>query len=698
MTAFEVSTVLAAVLASSIAVRVLWRESFSIPGLAFGAGMFLLALESVLGCFALTSTSPAHAVTLLQWRLVVLTFVPGVWLIFALTYSRGNYSAFLRSWRLVLAVLLLAPPATVLLFHNSLVSGRMDPLLRLGLAGRTLHVFLIIGATAVLMNVERTFRASVGVMRWQLKFMVIGLAALFLTRVYVSSQALLYSTIDASFDLFQNIALCIASILGFVSLHRTKAFNLDLQPSQTLVYQSLAVLLIGGYLLAVGFLAKAATLLGGTRGFPLQALLLLLAFICLGALLLSDRIRLHGRRFVSRHLRRPVHNFREVWSRFSQETVGHVDETGLCRATVKWIAETLDLLSVSAWLVPPGGGALNFAASTALTETTAERLKPDQQRINEALEKLREKPFPIDIDESRQSWVAPLREFHPSQFAHGGHRVCVPIAAGDQLLGIIMVGDRVGTIPLSMEDLDLLKCVGDEVARDLARIRLSHRLAEAKELQAFQTMATFFVHDLKNTAWTLSLLVQNLREHFDRPEFRDDAIRAVSKSVDRINDLIGRLGSLRQELQLNRAETDLNRVVEGVLKEFNGVGDVQISKTLGSVPAVTVDEEQIHKVILNVMMNAKDAVKKGGEIHVRTEAGDRGVMLTVRDNGCGMSPVFLKQQLFRPFQTTKKKGIGIGMFQSKMIVEAHGGKIDVISSEGAGTTFRITLPMTGGQN
>ena len=153
-----------------------------------------------------------------------------------------------------------------------------------------------------------------------------------------------------------------------------------------------------------------------------------------------------------------------------------------------------------------------------------------------------------------------------------------------------------------------------------------------------------------------------------------------------------------EELQLNRAETDLNQLVEGVLKELNGVSDVQISKTLGSVPAVSVDEEQIQKVILNVMMNAKDAVQKGGEIHVQTQAGERDVMLTVRDNGCGMSPVFLKQQLFRPFQTTKKKGIGIGMFQSKMIVEAHGGKIDVTSSEGAGTTFRITLPMTGGPN
>ncbi|HWN96126.1 MAG TPA: GAF domain-containing protein, partial [Methylomirabilota bacterium] len=502
MTIFEISTGLAAILATSIAFRVLWRENFSIPGLAFGGGMLLLAVEAILGCLTWPGSPAEPTIALLQWRLTVMTLLPGVWLLFALTYSRGNYFVFLKSWRIVLAAFLLLPLATVILFHDHLISDGANSPLRLGPAGRALHVFLIVGATTVLMNLERTFRASVGVMRWQLKFMIVGLGTLFLTRVYSSSQSLLYSTINPALDLFQTIALSIASILGFVSLHRAKTFNLDLQPSQTLVYQSLAVLLVGGYLLSVGFLAKAAALLGGSRTFPLQALLLLVALVALTMLLLSDRLRLHVRRFVSRHLRRPVHNFREVWSRFSEKTVGHVDETELCRATVKWIAETLDVLSVTAWLIPHGDGRLTFAASTALTEAAAERLTPDVEKTAQSLQKLREKPDAIDIDDSRESWVAALRDFHPAQFAKGGNRICIPMVAGNHLLGLIMVGDRVGNVPMSIEDLDLLKCIGDEVARDLARIRLSQRVAEAKELQAFQTMATFFVHDLKNTAWT----------------------------------------------------------------------------------------------------------------------------------------------------------------------------------------------------
>ena len=215
-------------------------------------------------------------------------------------------------------------------------------------------------------------------------------------------------------------------------------------------------------------------------------------------------------------------------------------------------------------------------------------------------------------------------------------------------------------------------------------------------MQAFQTMATFFVHDLKNTAWTLSLLVDNLRQHFDRPEFRDEAVRAVSKSVARINDLVRRIGSLRDELRLNRAQADVNELAEAALQECAGMTDVKLVKNLAPLPPLDVDREQLHKVIVNLLVNAKEASRPGGEIRLHTSQRNGHGVLAVEDDGCGMSAEFLKQRLFKPFQTTKKKGIGIGMFQSKMIVEAHGGRMEVDSEEGRGTTFRVLLPLPGG--
>jgi len=106
-----------------------------------------------------------------------------------------------------------------------------------------------------------------------------------------------------------------------------------------------------------------------------------------------------------------------------------------------------------------------------------------------------------------------------------------------------------------------------------------------------------------------------------------------------------------------------------------------------------IDAEQIDKVITNLALNAIEAVPPGGRIHVRTAQQNGWAVVTVADTGCGMDTEFVRRSLFRPFQTTKKKGLGIGMFQSKMIVEAHGGRIEVETARGKGSTFRVLLPL-----
>jgi signal transduction histidine kinase len=106
-----------------------------------------------------------------------------------------------------------------------------------------------------------------------------------------------------------------------------------------------------------------------------------------------------------------------------------------------------------------------------------------------------------------------------------------------------------------------------------------------------------------------------------------------------------------------------------------------------------VDRDQIQKVLINLVLNATEAVGSPGEIRVSTDQIDGWAVLSVRDNGCGMSKEFIERSLFRPFQTTKSRGMGIGLFHSKKIVEAHHGRIEVESDAGNGSTFRVMLPV-----
>jgi len=211
-------------------------------------------------------------------------------------------------------------------------------------------------------------------------------------------------------------------------------------------------------------------------------------------------------------------------------------------------------------------------------------------------------------------------------------------------------------------------------------------------MEAFQTMAAFFVHDLKNAASTLSLMLKNLPVHFEDPAFREDALRGVSKSVAHINHVISRLSLLRHELKIRPAETDISELVAGAVAGLESEPGFSIVRNLAALPRLMVDREQIAKVITNLALNAKEASSGDGRVEVSTRQEFGWLVLEVKDNGCGMSAEFIERSLFRPFQTTKKNGLGIGMFQSKMIVEAHGGRFAVASRPGAGTTFQVFLP------
>ncbi|MBC8096120.1 MAG: GAF domain-containing protein, partial [Akkermansiaceae bacterium] len=380
---------------------------------------------------------------------------------------------------------------------------------------------------------------------------------------------------------------------------------------------------------------------------------------------------------------------------FTEGTTSRVEQIDMCRAVVNFVSNLFQVLSVTIWLVDGKKERIGFAASSAIPDADGIRLQPSVADAAAVIQAFRNRPEPVDIDLAKEDWAATMRRCTPEEFHKGGHRLCVPLIAGGELLGLITLGDRVSGVQFSIQDTDLLKCISDQAAASLRNIQLSQSLIQAREMEAFQTMSAFFVHDLKNTASTLSLMLRNLPIHFNDPAFREDALRGIGNTVGHINSLIERLSLLRQGgLSIRPVPCDLNGLVEKTLEEFRRVSQAKIIANLQPLPRITIDVEQVQKVVTNLILNALEAVGKEGEVRVETGAENSWTVLTVTDNGCGISAVFLERSLFRPFQTTKKKGIGIGMFQSKMIIEAHRGRIEVQSELGKGTRFRVLLPTT----
>ncbi|MBL9138061.1 MAG: PEP-CTERM system histidine kinase PrsK [Verrucomicrobiales bacterium] len=688
-----------AIFALALGVAVIWRSPRHPAHLSFGVGMLILAGETVTASLAVTSFTAAEALPYERLRLALAALLPVPWIVFSRCYSRGDALLALRQrWRQAV-IGTLAAGAFVGAFYGALAYVSRNPTSRLefvalGWAGLTVEIGILLTSVLVLMNLERTFRGSVGVMRWRIKYMVLGVGALFGFRLYAASQALLFQIPEEPISRAGAAALGVACVLMSVSLSRGTVFDVDVYPSQSLVYRSLTVVLAGLYLLIVGVLSHLVTVFGGTTAFPIKALLVLVALTGLAAMMLSERLRRQLRQFVSRHLRRPVYDYRGVWSTFTAQTTSLVEEGAFSRKVASWISDTFQALSSSVWLVEESGERLRLGGSTVLVDATADRLDQPAAELREALAGIAQLKEPTVIDPDLYPWAATLIRLHPGVFPAGGSRICQPLIAGGRLLGLLTLGDRVAGAPFTTEDFDLLKCVADQIAASLLGLQLSAQQVRSKEMEAFQTMSAFFVHDLKNTASTLSLTLQNLHQHFSDPAFRDDALRAVGKSVQHLNTLIARLTRLRQELRVQPVPTDLPAMVEACIQTLGPTPNLQIRREFSPLPPVQLDSEQFQKVILNLLLNSREAISHDGEIRVATESFGGWAVVSVSDNGCGMSPEFIQKSLFRPFQTTKKNGLGIGMFHSKMIVEAHRGRLEVQSTQGKGTTVRVLLPLT----
>jgi len=593
----------------------------------------------------------------------------------------------------VLAALLI-PVGISLVFRDQLVPASpytepgADWWVRSNAAAKILNGFQLVAAVLILMNLERTFRSAVGTMQWRIKFLVIGLGVVFGARIYTLSQSLLFSADVLVLSDVDTGALLIGCVLIVIAFVRSGFGEIDVYPSHAVLRTSLTFVLAGAYLFVVGVLAQVVAQTGKAGAFQFQALVVLMAFALLATLLLSNRIRQKIRSLVSRHFKRPQYDFRQIWTRVTKSMCNVFDQSGLCAAAAKLISETFSVLSVSVWLIDEQNR-LVFAASTSRSEREANGVLPEFEQ-NFAAIRVLSKPF--DLEKAKGDFAEGLREISLSQFRTGGNRVCAPLWAGSYCMGVAILADRVGGAPYTLEELDLLKCMGDQIAVGLLNLRLSDEITLGKELEAFQAMSAFFVHDLKNAASTLTLTLQNLRVHFDDPAFRTDALRGIGETANRINQVISRLAGLRH-LEVKLADVDLNSIVDDALKALNGTANMKVLKDFRLQRKLKIDREQFGSVVTNLLLNARDATGPHGEVRIATAQNDGWAVLSVTDNGCGMGPAFLKSSLFRPFQTTKKKGLGIGMFQSKMIVEAHRGRILVESEPAMGTTFRVMLPL-----
>jgi len=221
-------------------------------------------------------------------------------------------------------------------------------------------------------------------------------------------------------------------------------------------------------------------------------------------------------------------------------------------------------------------------------------------------------------------------------------------------------------------------------------LKLSEQLSTAQEMAAIGRVSTFVIHDLKNHVSNLSLMMDNARDHIDNPEFQSDMLETLDETVGKMKGLIARLKNIKEAKQMNFVPCDLTEVVRRGIKD---VGSPEMLVAREQQVPVCIDMAEIEKVVHNLLLNAYEAESNKDAVTVEVGKQDGAAYFAVTDHGRGMSEDFIRNRLFKPFQSTKWHGFGIGLYQCRHIIETHGGTIEVLSKEGEGSTFRVQLPL-----
>jgi putative PEP-CTERM system histidine kinase len=245
---------------------------------------------------------------------------------------------------------------------------------------------------------------------------------------------------------------------------------------------------------------------------------------------------------------------------------------------------------------------------------------------------------------------------------------------------------------LNWELTDLLKVAGRQAAGYLGHLRAAQQLIVARQFESFNKMSAFVIHDLKNIVAQLALMLANAEKHKHKPAFQDDMLKTVENAVDKMNKLLGHLRSGTTPIDKPVA-VDLGELVARAVADKSQMHPRPEIQVGAPGLRALAHGDRLQRVVGHLVQNAIEATPTDGRVWVRVAQEGPSAVIEVGDTGQGMSAEFVRERLFRPFESTKKNGMGIGTYESRHYVREIGGSLEVESQPQKGTRFRIVLPI-----
>jgi putative PEP-CTERM system histidine kinase len=611
----------------------------------------------------------------------------GAWLAFLgvlLTRASAVESSapFTRTAKGLAALIIAGLIASVALSEGSPLSTPFS------VSGTRLAYGLRVGlAIAGLVLIEQLYRRAHPQSRWSLKPLCLALAGIFGFELFYLADALLFGQPDINIWLARGIANALVIPLLAISTARNTGWSIDMHLSRGAVFHSTALIVSGAFLLAAAAAGYYVRFFGGEWGKALQIELLFGAVLVVVLVASSGRFRSIVRVFVSKHFFSYRYDYREEWLRFTRTLSSENDRQSVQERVIMALADLVESPGGLLWLDENGR---DFVPSARFNMPPFDAKEPHDGSLPAFLEKT---GWVVDVNKYReqpQDYVGLVLPAWLDSVAQPW--LIVPLGKGSELIGFVVLTTPRAMIEVDWEVRDLLKTASRQAASYIGQIQATEALLESQKFDAFNRMSAFVVHDLKNLVAQLSLLLKNAERHRDNPEFQRDMLATVEHVAARMNALLLQLRSGTRPAD-NPRLVEIGPIVRRVCAVKAGHG-ATIEPDLSENVWTRGHEERLERVIGHLVQNAIDATPDGGRLAVRLRSDKTDVVLEIQDSGVGMTPEFVRDRLFKPFETTKPAGMGIGMYESSQYVTTLGGRIQVESSPGAGTRVRVLLPLS----